>query len=121
MELINLHLEFTSNFWLVGLPLILMVFDIITGYVSAWKNKEIKSSKMRDGLSKKLAETIYILCGFILSVAFGLEIISYFISIYISYMELTSIFENCKKLGVKIPDNLEDKIKDEVENEKEKF
>lgn len=121
MELTDLHLKFSSKFWLVGLPLILMVFDCITGYVSAWKNKEIKSSKMRDGLSKKLAETIYIFCGFILSLAFSIEIISYFISIYISYMELTSIYENCKKLGVKMPDNLEDKMKDEVNNEKEKF
>lgn len=121
MDLINLHLEFTSNFWLVGLPLILMVFDCITGYVSAWKNKEIKSSKMRDGLSKKLAETVYIFCGFILSVAFGIEIISYFISMYISYMELTSIFENCKKLGVKMPEDLEAKVKEEVKDEKEKF
>ena len=53
--------------------------------------------------------------------SFNIEIISYFVSIYISYMELTSICENCKKLGVKMPDNLEDKIKDEVNNEKEKF
>lgn len=119
MDIVNLHLEFTSNFWLVALPLLLMVLDIITGYVSAWKNKNIKSSKMRDGISKKLAETVYILCGFILSLAFNIEMISYFISIYISYMEFTSILENCKKLGVKLPSDIEEKLNNEVnDNEK---
>ena len=44
------------------------------------------------------------------SVAFGIQAISYFISIYIIYMELMSVAENCKKLGVNMPTELEKKL-----------
>ena len=105
-----LKLEFTHNYWVILLPLILMVLDIITGYYNAWKNKKISSSRMRDGLGKKLAEIIYIIIGILAGVAFDVKAIEYFISLYVVYMELTSIAENCKKLGVKIPKKFEDKL-----------
>lgn len=107
-ELLKLH--FTSQVWLVILPLILMVVDIITGYYNAWKNNEVSSSKMRDGIGKKIAEVCYIILGILFSVAFGIQAISYFISIYIIYMELMSVAENCKKLGVSMPTELEKKL-----------
>ena len=43
-------LEFTNIIWVFILPLILMLIDIVTGYVNAWKTKKIDSSKMRDGI-----------------------------------------------------------------------
>lgn len=112
-ELLKLH--FTSQIWLVILPLILMVVDIITGYYNAWKNDEVSSAKMRDGIGKKIAEICYIILGILFAVAFGIQAIAYFISIYIIYMELMSVAENCKKLGVFLPAELEKKLNNDKE------
>lgn len=114
MEILE-NLKFSHEYWEILLPLILMVFDVITGYYNAWKNNETSSSKMRDGIGKKLAEIVYIVVGIILGYAFGMKAIGYFISIYIAYMELVSIAENCKKLGVKMPEKLEEKLNNESE------
>ncbi len=108
-EIIN-NLQFTQNYWVILLPCILMVIDIITGYYNAWKNNEVSSSKMRDGLGKKLAELVYIVIAMLISIAFGIKAIFYFISLYVIYMELVSIAENCNKLGVTMPKILEDKL-----------
>lgn len=110
-----LKLKFASNVWLVVLPLILMVFDIITGYYNAWRKNEVSSSKMRDGIGKKIAEVCYIVLGIVFAVAFDIQAIAYFISIYIIYMELMSVAENCKKLGVAMPAELEKKLNNDKE------
>lgn len=110
METLIDNLQFSHNYWLVLLPCILMCLDIITGYYNAWKRKKISSSKMRDGLGKKLAELVYIIAGFVISIAFDMNVIAYFVSIYVVYMEIVSILENCKKLGVPIPTKIEEKL-----------
>lgn len=107
-ELMNLH--FTNIWWAIISPLILMILDVITGYFGAWKNKEISSSKMRDGLGKKCAELCYIIVGAIFKYAFGLEAILYFMVIYVCYMELVSLAENCDKLGVPLHEKIKEKI-----------
>ena len=114
----QMHLQFNSEIWLVVIPVILMAIDILTGYLSAWKMKEIKSQKMRDGVSKKVAEICYILIGFVLRFATGATTIAYFISIYIMYMELVSVFENADKLGVPIPKFISDKLNNNKNKEK---
>ena len=114
MEMLE-ELNFISDKWMFLFPLILMILDVVTGYYNAWKRKQVKSKRMRDGIGKKLAEMIYILVGFGMSYVFNIEGIRYFVSIYIIYMELISILENCKKLGLPIPDKifkLEDEIND---------
>lgn len=55
-----MNLHFTNIWWAIGVPLFLMVLDIITGYYNAWEKNEVSSSKMRDGLGKKCAELCYI-------------------------------------------------------------
>lgn len=112
-ELLKLH--FTSQIWLVILPLMLMVIDIITGYYNAWEKDEISSQKMRDGIGKKIAEICYIVIGIVFGMAFGIKAIPYFISIYIIYMELMSVAENCKKLGLPVPAELEKRLNNNVE------
>lgn len=114
----QMHLQFNSEIWLVVIPVILMAIDILTGYLSAWKMKEIKSQKMRDGVSKKVAEICYIVIGFVLRFATGATTIAYFISIYIMYMELVSVFENADKLGVPIPKFISDKLNNNKNKEK---
>lgn len=107
-ELMNLH--FTNIWWALGLPLILMVLDIVTGYYNAWKNNEVSSTRMRDGLGKKCAELCYIALGFIFNFAFGISAVMYFMVIYVCYMEIVSLFENCAKLGLPVPDKIKEKI-----------
>lgn len=112
-ELMNLN--FTSIWWTIGVPLILMVLDIITGYYNAWKDNEVSSSKMRDGLGKKCAELCYIVVGFLFKFAFGVEIVMYFMVIYVCYMEIVSLFENCAKLGLPIPSKIKEKLNNKEE------
>lgn len=109
MEILE-ELKFSHSYWEILLPLILMVADVVTGYYNAWKSKETSSAKMRDGIGKKLAEIVYIVVGIVLSYAFNMQIIGYFISLYIAYMEIVSIAENCKKLGVNMPEEIADKL-----------
>lgn len=109
MEILE-NLKFSHNYWEILLPLILMVADIITGYYNAWKSNKTSSSKMRDGIGKKLAEIVYIVVGIVLGYAFDMKSIAIFISLYIAYMELVSIAENCKKLGVEAPKEIMDKL-----------
>ena len=112
-----LKLEFTSIWWAIILPLILMVLDIITGYYNAWKNNEVSSTKMRDGLGKKFAELCYIAVGFMFNFAFNTNAIMYFMVVYVIYMELISLAENCDKLGVKLPDKLQEKLNNNIETQ----
>lgn len=112
-ELMKLH--FTNIMWVFLLPLILMVLDVITGYYNAWKNKEISSSKMRDGLGKKCAELCYILVGTAFNFAFEINSIMYFMVIYVCYMEIVSLSENCAKLGLPMPDKIKEKLNNKEE------
>lgn len=107
-ELMNLH--FTNMWWVFILPLFLMVLDVITGYYNAWKNDEVSSSRMRDGLGKKCAELCYIVLGTLFNFAFGISAIMYFLVLYVCYMELISLLENCDKLGVELPDKWTKKV-----------
>lgn len=107
-ELMNLH--FTNSIWVFLLPLILMVLDIITGYYNAWEHNEISSSRMRDGLGKKCAELCYIAVGALFQFAFGTSSILYFMVIYVCYMELISLAENCTKLGFPLPEKIKEKL-----------
>lgn len=114
-ELMNLH--FTHTWWAIILPLVLMVMDIITGYYNAWKNNEVSSSKMRDGLGKKCAELCYIALGFLFKFAFGIDAIMYFMVIYVCYMEVVSLAENCAKLGLPLPDKIKEKLNNQKKGE----
>ena len=105
-----MELHFTNIAWCILVPFILMILDIITGYYNAWKNNDVSSSKMRDGLGKKCAELCYIVVGFLFKFAFGTNSIMYFIVLYVCYMEFVSLAENCDKLGIKLPNNISDKL-----------
>lgn len=102
-------LHYSHKFWVILLPFILMICDIITGYTKAKVKKEVKSSKMRSGIGKKVAELIYIIVGVLIGYAFNYKIITYTISLYIVYMEVVSIIENCKELGVEPPKEKKEK------------
>ena len=98
----NFH--FTNELWAVMIPIILMGIDILTGIINAWIKKELKSSKLREGLAKKFGEISVIVIGEIFVIGFGLSnFLADGISLYLIIMELISICENLEKIGVPIP------------------
>ena len=100
----------TNEIWFIALPLILCIFDVITGYLNAWVHNDIQSVKMREGLGKKVGELVYCSVGLLINLIFSLPQISYFITGYICLMEIMSLIENCDKLGVPMPNVLKKKV-----------
>lgn len=116
MEEMIQNIHFTSVLWAILAPLILIVLDIASGTVNAWKNNNFKSSVMRAGLSKKFGELVYVLVGIMTKYALGTDMILYFTVGYICFMEIFSLAENCDKLGVKMPDKLKEKLNNDLED-----
>ena len=103
-------IEFSHKFWGVILPLALIGLDILTGWLNAWRTSTLDSKKMREGLTKKVGELVYIAVGILLKYAIGLEPVAIFIIFYICLMEIISLAENCDKLGIKMPKILKEKV-----------
>lgn len=110
MEFSMNDLEFTSEIWLIILPLILCSLDVFTGYLNAWIKDEPSSKILRAGLGKKFGEIVYCILGWLLNLAFGLQPVAVFVTLYICLMEITSVLENCDKLGVKMPSFIKKKM-----------
>lgn len=97
--------------------------DLVTGIITAVKNKDIQSSRLRDGLFKKVG---FILCYFVawlvdtqgdmIGFKFGVSILPIII-LYVCTTELVSILENICKIN---PDILPEKLMDlfHISNEK---
>lgn len=115
MEELIQNIHFTNIWWAILAPMILIIIDVLTGLVIAWRNGDFKSSIMRTGLSKKFGELVYVLVGILTKFALGTELILYFAVGYICLMELSSLAENCEKLGVPINSKLKDKLNNNKE------
>lgn len=132
--------EFTNRFWVLVIPTVLMAIDFLTGYLGAWIKNDVVSSRMREGLVKKVGEIFILLMGKLFEYGMGLSThLMNGISLYIMFMELISIMENLDKLNVPIPKfiktslrkinkkvmeedlskEIEDKIVDTITNRKE--
>lgn len=109
----DLHLKGVE--WMFIIPIFLMVADVITGYVASWKNHTIKSQKMRDGLVKKVGELVCITFGFVMFWATDIMAFVTSIGVYISFMELVSIFENLDKMDVKVPGFISKRINNDLD------
>lgn len=89
--------------------------DLLTGCIAAVKNKEIRSSKLRDGLFKKIG---FLICYFLawlidsegvaVGFSFGVNILPVVI-LYACTTELVSVLENVSKIN---SDLLSDKLKE---------
>lgn len=98
------EITFTSRYWVVLLPAILMLADIVTGWIQATINESWDSTKMRKGLFRKSAELLVIFVAFAISEAVRLPVdIPAFISVYISIMEVLSVCENLNQAGLPVP------------------
>ncbi len=110
-------IQFTNIWWAILAPIFLIVLDVATGVIIAWKNNDFKSAKMREGLSKKFGELVYVLIGILAKFALGTELILYFAVGYICLMEISSLAENCDKLGVEMPQKLKEKLNNDKKEE----
>lgn len=89
----------------VIVALIFNALDLVTGLVSAVKSKDIQSSKLRDGLFKKVG---FIFCYFVawlvdtqgnvIGFQLGVTILPIII-LYVCTTELVSILENISKIN----------------------
>lgn len=114
------NIKFRNEYWMLIIPSVLMVLDILTGVIHAWATGHLKSYKMREGLNHKSGELCVLLVGVILS--YGMQLPAIFmigLSVYIIFMELISIMENLDRMGVKFPKFIRDAFrnaKDKLEN-----
>jgi toxin secretion/phage lysis holin len=119
--------QFTNAYWVLFLPCALMALDVLTGVTHAWMTGHLKSYRMREGLGRKAGELTILVMGALFTAAISLPpYIMGFFSLYIVVMELVSICENLKKLGIPIPrfvdralGNIENKIQNGSDTEKE--
>lgn len=94
-----------EQFYPVIVALIFNALDLVTGLVSAVKSKDIQSSKLRDGLFKKVG---FIFCyfvawlvdtqGHVIGFRLGVTILPVII-LYVCTTELVSILENISKIN----------------------
>ena len=114
------HVSFRDDYWMMLIPVILMGADVLTGIVQAWATGHLKSYKMREGLGRKFGEVMILFIVRLFTV--GMILPKPFlpgVSIYIVFMELLSICENLKKLGVPMPkwfDRALEKANDIIQN-----
>lgn len=102
-----------NQFYPIIIALVFNALDLITGIITAIKDKDIQSSKLRDGLFKKVG---FILCYFVawlvdnegslIGFQLGTAILP-IILLYVCTTELVSILENICKIN---PDLLPEKL-----------
>ena len=98
------QVNFTSRYWMLLLPLILMATDVITGWIQATVNGTWDSTKMRKGLYRKSGEILIIVLAYVISVAISLPFdVAAFIAGYVVIMELISVCENLDQAGLPVP------------------
>lgn len=97
-----MNFKFQNDVWAFILPLCLMLFDIITGYIQALIHKSVSSKKMREGLLHKFLNSCILFISCLFNLAFNSKYFVTGVSIYICVMEIVSILENLKKAGIKI-------------------
>ena len=98
-------IHYADNYWIILLPAIMAVADVITGFIQAQINGTKNSSVMRKGLYRKCGELGTIILVWVVCVAIELSI-KYVaaVSTYVCIMEALSVLENLQAMGVPIPD-----------------
>ena len=88
------------NYRVMVIVLIFILFDVISGLLKAFKEKNLNSTKMREGLLSKLAEVVAVLLGMasnvvlpMLGIDMGVDF-AILIGTYIVLMEICSVIEN---------------------------
>ena len=104
-----------GNMEAIIVALSLNLFDLISGFVGAIKNKDIKSSKLRDGMFKKVGFIFCYVLAYILDTegnaidfSVGVKLLPIIIT-YVCVTEIVSILENISKINSDLlPETLKD-------------
>lgn len=101
-----------NTYYSIVIALIFNALDLLTGIVASVKNKEVKSSKLRDGLFKKVGFMFCYFIGWLVDtegyrVGFNITNVLPIIILYSCTTELVSIIENICKIN---PDILPEKL-----------
>lgn len=91
--------------------LAIKILDFASGLLKTWKNNNYKSSKMRDGLIRWVAELLAII--FVIAIDMLLKLDFYICGLTLAlfiYKEAGSIIENLGELGVELPSILKEKL-----------
>lgn len=88
------------NYNFIILSVIMIIFDVVTGWLKAIKKGKFKSTVMKKGLLSKVTEMIILVLMYVLeyylpqiNINLGLPIVQ-LVGIYIIIMELASVIEN---------------------------
>lgn len=85
---------------------ILVCFDVITGITKAWKNSNLKSKTLRNGLFCSFGELIVLALCILATALLPIDVVSITVFMLLVFMvlkELFSICENLIEIGVKLP------------------
>nr|DAK49446.1 MAG TPA: holin [Caudoviricetes sp.] len=95
------------------------VIDMLLGILKSWKNQNYKSSKMRDGIVRWIAEMVAVVFVIGVDVVLGLNymLCGFTLALFI-YKEGGSILENLHECGVELPIIVAEKL--EIFNQKTK-
>lgn len=112
-----------------------ILFDVITGFLKAFKSNKLNSAKLREGLIHKVSEVLCIVGAYALpfglkylDVDFKLPVLGV-VAVYICLMELISAIENLCEVNPiinkffapyldKLKGNADEFIKDKEQNDK---
>lgn len=107
------RIHFANNYWIIALPAIFALSDVITGLIQAQINNCKNSSVMRKGLYRKVGELGVIVLVWVACIAIALPIkYPATVALYVCLMEGLSIMENLQAMGVPIPDFITRKAKE---------
>ena len=99
--------------WTIVIPFVMIVFDLVTGYIAATFMGNVDSKKMRNGIYGKLGELFAIVLGYFIEFAisiYGADAIGINVPLpigagmcaYVTLTELISIIENIGCMNPKI-------------------
>lgn len=97
--------------WLLVFYFGIKTIDMILGILKAYKNKNYRSRKMRDGIIRWIAELLAIAFVLILDMFLGLKftLIGLTVALF-AYKEAGSIIENLGECGVTLPSIISEKL-----------
>lgn len=87
------------------------IADMLLGILKTWKNGNYRSSKMRDGIVRWIAELVAIAFVIMVDLVLGLNyyLCSFTLALFI-YKEIGSILENLTECGVTLPSIVTSKL-----------
>ncbi|MFR7936336.1 phage holin family protein [Clostridium perfringens] len=97
--------------WLLVFYFGIKTIDMILGILKAYKNKNYRSRKMRDGIIRWISELLAIAFVLILDMFLGLKftLIGLTVALF-AYKEAGSIIENLGECGVTLPSIISEKL-----------